>query len=213
MVPDMIEFTTLSMFAAAVMVLLLSPGPNMAFVMAHGVTYGASGGAVAALGIAAADLVLTTLTATGVTAVAAAWPPAFDFIRYAGALYLLWMAYKAVRRPKEPGGPVVSQTSLAAVFVRSMLNSLLNPKALLFFIVFLPQFVDQAKGGMAQQLIVLGCVMTAISTAFHALLGALSGSARRFLARNPQAATLQPYGLAAVLLLLALRLVVMPRPS
>lgn len=209
----MIEFATLSVFAAAVMVLLLSPGPNMAFVMAHGVTYGLGGGAAAALGIAAADLVLTVLTATGITAVIAAWPPAFDLIRYAGALYLLWMAWKALRRPLLPLGPVTRQASLKSVFFRSTLNSLLNPKALLFFMVFLPQFVDTGKGNVAQQLIVLGCVLTAISTVFHGLLGAAGGSARRFVSRNPRAAVLQKYGLAVVLALLALRLLAMPRVS
>ncbi len=209
----MIEFATLSVFAAAVMVLLLSPGPNMAFVMAHGVTYGLGGGAAAALGIAAADLVLTVLTATGITAVIAAWPPAFDLIRYAGALYLLWMACKALRRPLLALGAVTQQTSLKSVFFRSTLNSLLNPKALLFFMVFLPQFVEPGKGNVARQLIVLGCVLTAISTVFHGLLGAAGGSARRFLSRNPRAAVFQKYGLAVVLVLLALRLIAMPRVS
>ncbi|MGT2490244.1 LysE family translocator [Cupriavidus basilensis] len=96
----MIELATLSVFAAAVMVLLLSPGPNMAFVIGarHHLRTRRRHPA-AALGIAAADLVLTVLTATGITAVIAAWPPAFDLIRYAGALYLLWMACKALRRP------------------------------------------------------------------------------------------------------------------
>lgn len=92
----MIETSTLLIFAGAVMALLLSPGPNMAFVMAHGMTYGLGGGAAAALGIGLADLILTVLTATGVTAVVTAWPPSFDLIRYAGAAYLLWMAYKAM---------------------------------------------------------------------------------------------------------------------
>ncbi|KJK24297.1 lysine transporter LysE [Burkholderiaceae bacterium 16] len=209
----MIELATLSVFAAAVMVLLLSPGPNMAFVMAHGITCGPGGGTAAALGIAAADLVLTVLTASGVTAVIAAWPPAFDLIRYAGALYLLWMACKALRRPLSPLSAVAQQASLRSVFFRSTLNSLLNPKALLFFMVFLPQFVDPAKGNVARQLVVLGCVLTLISTVFHALLGAAGGSARRFLSRNPRAAIFQKYGLAVVLALLALRLIAMPRAS
>ena len=209
----MIEFTTLLMFAAAVTMLLLSPGPNMAFVIAHGVSYGLRGGVVAALGIGSADLILTGLTATGITALVAAWPPAFDLIRYAGVLYLLRMAYQALQRPAAAGGTVAAQTSLATVFIRAMLNSLLNPKALLFFMVFLPQFVDAGKGPVAQQLVILGCVLTAISTIFHALLGGMGGSVRRLLSRQPQAARLQPYALATLLLLLALRLVFMQRPA
>jgi threonine/homoserine/homoserine lactone efflux protein len=209
----MMEISTLSIFAAAVMVLLLSPGPNMAFVMAHGVTYGLGGGTAAALGIGSADVVLTALTATGVTAAVTAWPPSFDLIRYAGAAYLLWMAYQATRRPGGLGGVVASQTSLRSVFLRAMLNSLLNPKALLFFMVFLPQFVNPGTSSVARQLVVLGCVLSAISIVFHTLLGAVGGSVRRLLARHSGAARLQSRGLAAVLMLLAFRLAFMSRPS
>lgn len=208
----MIETSTLLIFAGAVMALLLSPGPNMAFVMAHGMTYGLGGGAAAALGIGLADLILTVLTATGVTAVVTAWPPSFDLIRYAGAAYLLWMAYKAMRRPGELGQVAASQATLRSVFVRAMLNSLLNPKALLFFMVFLPQFADPGKGPVGQQLVMLGCVLTAISTVFHTLLGAVGGAVRRFLARHSRASKLQSRGLAALLVLLAVRLAVMSRP-
>ncbi|CAJ96740.1 Threonine/homoserine/homoserine lactone efflux protein [Cupriavidus necator] len=209
----MIALTTLSVFAAAVMLLLLSPGPNMAFVMAHGITYGLRGGVATALGIAVADLILTVLTATGITALVMAWAPAFDLIRYAGAAYLLWMAVKALRQPLALKEAVVTQASLRSVFVRAMLNSLLNPKALLFFMVFLPQFVDPGKGGVARQLLVLGLVLTVIATVFHALLGAAGGTVRRFLSRHPKAATLQSRGLAAVLVLLALRVVLTSRPA
>ncbi|MNT25953.1 Leucine efflux protein [compost metagenome] len=142
-----------------------------------------------------------------------AWAPAFDLIRYAGAAYLLWMAVKALRQPLALKEAVVTQASLRSVFVRAMLNSLLNPKALLFFMVFLPQFVDPGKGGVARQLLVLGLVLTVIATVFHALLGAAGGTVRRFLSRHPKAATLQSRGLAAVLVLLALRLVLTSRPA
>lgn len=209
----MIELHTLLMFSAAVTLLLLSPGPNMAFVLAHGASYGLRGGVVAALGIGCADLLLTALTAGGITAIAAAWPPAFDVLRYAGVLYLLHLAWKALRARGAAGGAAATQATLAALFLRAMLNSLLNPKALLFFMVFLPQFADPLRGPVAPQLVALGCVLTAISTLFHALLGGAGGAARALLARHPGAGRLQPYALAAVLLLLALRLVLMQRPA
>lgn len=209
----MIELSTLSIFSAAVLLLLLSPGPNMTFVLAHGVTYGMRGGAAAALGIGVADLILTALTATGVTAAVNAWPPSFDVIRYAGAAYLLWMAFKALRQPGRLGAAGAPQRSLASVAGRAMLNSLLNPKALLFFVVFLPQFVDPRHGPIAAQLIELGCVLTAISTVFHLLLGAAGGTVQRLVSRHARAAMLQSRGLAAVLVLLAVRLAVMSRPA
>lgn len=207
------EPASLGLFAAAVLLLLMSPGPNMAFVIAHGVGYGWRGSVAASLGIGLADLALTALTALGITAVVAQGPLAFDLIRLAGVLYLLWMACKAWRNPSVLTTQAGSQRALFSVTLRSMLNSLLNPKALLFFMVFLPQFVDPGKGGVARQLLVLGLVLTVIATVFHALLGAAGGTVRRFLSRHPKAATLQSRGLAAVLVLLALRLVLTSRPA
>src|SRR5438445_466619 len=92
----MVALSTLSVFLVAVLLLFLSPGPNMAFVLSHGIAYGPRGGFAAALGISAADLVLTVLTAMGVTAIVAAWPPAFDILRYIGALYLVWLAVRLI---------------------------------------------------------------------------------------------------------------------
>lgn len=209
----MIEPHTLLMFSAAVTMLLLSPGPTMAFVVAHGASYGLRGGVVAALGIGCADLLLTALTATGVTAIAAAWPPAFDVLRYAGVLYLLYLACQALRSPGSAGAAPATEATLAALFLHAMLNSLLNPKALLFFMVFLPQFADPLRGPVAPQLVLLGCVLAAIGTLFHALLGGASGAVRGLLARHRGAGRLQPYALAAVLLALALRLLLMQRPA
>lgn len=210
---DMIDLATLSVFAVAVMFLLISPGPNMMFVVTHGATYGWMGGVASALGIGAADLVLTALTATGIAAVVGSMPAAFDVIRFCGAAYLLWMAYKCVQAPTAPSVAIASQATLKAVFARAMLNSLLNPKALLFFVVFLPQFVVPGHGPVAWQLLFLGSVLTVIAIVFHAALGAGSGVVRRFLDANPKFAHLQSLGLATVLVLLALRLIVMARPD
>lgn len=209
----MLDMQTLVIFAGAVTLLLLSPGPNMAFVISHGLSMGWRGGLAAALGISLADLLLTVLTATGVTALIAAWPPSFDIIRYSGAVYLLWMAFKLLQ-PRTVGmGEGSRETSLAAVLVAATLNSLLNPKALLFFIVFLPQFVVPAKGAVAQQLLLLGLVLSVIALVFHVVLGACGGVLSRWFSSKGRLARLQPRLLASVLALLALRLMLMQRPA
>jgi threonine/homoserine/homoserine lactone efflux protein len=208
-----IALPTLTLFAGAALLLLLSPGPNMAFVIAHGARYGWRGGVAAALGIGAADLVLTMLTAAGVTAIVAKWPPAFELIRVAGVLYLLWMAYKAWRISASLPAHRELQGSLASVFVRALLNSLLNPKALLFFLVFLPQFVVRGTAPVAQQLIILGAVLTAIAVVFHAGLGILGGAIHRLPSRSHGAARWQSRGLVLVLTMLAVRLALTSRPA
>lgn len=209
----MVDLPTLSVFLLAVLALFLTPGPNMAFLLSHGVTHGPRGGFAVALGITAADLILTVLTATGITALAAAWPPSFDVLRFLGALYLAWLAIQAIR---SPGKAVVSrhqQASMARIFRMAMLNSLLNPKALLFFMVFLPQFVVAAHGQVALQLAVLGGTLSLAGLLFNTLLGMFSGQIGTFLQRSPRAAKYQGWFLGGVLASLAVRLLLLERPA
>lgn len=202
----MIEPSTLWMFSCAILVLMMAPGPNMAFVIAHAVRYGWRGGMCAALGIGAADLVLTALTAAGVTALVLQWPPTINLIRLGGAAYLLHMAWKILASARGVAHETVAQKSLGGVWMRSLLNSLLNPKALLFFMVFLPQFVDASKGHLSRQLVVLGVTLTLISTVFHAVLGSAGGVICRLFAANAHTARWRSWCIAAVLAALALRL-------
>lgn len=210
----MIDATTFVLFLIAVLTLFVSPGPNMAFVMSHGMSFGLRGGLAAAIGIGSADVVLTVLTATGVTAMVFAWSPAFDVLRIAGAAYLLWLAIKTLW---SPAGAVTTKSGTAhlafhKIACNAMLGSLLNPKALLFFMVFLPQFVDPAKGSIAVQLITLGLILSAASVVFNTLLGAFSGQLGMLLQRNPRAATLQKWLLGGVLAALAVRMFLTERP-
>jgi len=209
----MVDLATLSVFLLAALALFLSPGPNMAFVLSQGVAHGPRGGLAAALGIAAADMVLTGLTATGVTALVAAWPLSFDLLRYLGAIYLVWLAVQAWRAPGRMVVPRGEHVSLLQVFRRATLNSLLNPKALLFFMVFLPQFVVASHGDVVAQLVVLGCVLSLAGLLFNLVLGAFSGQVGSFMQRHPRGARYQGWFLAAVLFALAARLLLLDRPT
>ncbi|MDM0091183.1 MULTISPECIES: LysE family translocator [unclassified Variovorax] len=211
----MIDLATLGLFLLAVLALFLSPGPNMAFVLAHGVAQGPRGGFAAAIGISAADLVHTLCAATGITALVAAWAPAFDLLRYAGALYLLWLARKAWRDggAAAPGTAAPAPAPFARIVRQAWLNNLVNPKALLFFMLFLPQFVDPARGHVTLQLVLLGGVLSLAALAFNTLLGAFSGQVGRWLQRRPGAARLQHRLLAVAMLGLGLRLLMLDRPA
>ena len=211
----MISLATLALVLLAVLALFLSPGPNMAFVLSHGVAHGPRGGFAAALGISSADLVHTLFAATGVTALVAAWPPSFDLLRYAGALYLLWLAVQSLRSSNVGlPGATRAQPSAFARFVRmAFFNNLVNPKALLFFMVFLPQFVDPARGSVPLQLVQLGVMLSAAALAFNTLLGACSGQVGRWLQRRPGAEKFQRSLLALVMVGLAIRLLLLDRPS
>jgi threonine/homoserine/homoserine lactone efflux protein len=196
-----------------VLTLFLSPGPNMAFVLSHGVAHGTRGGLAAALGIGLADVFFTILTATGITALVAAWPPSFDILRYAGAIYLVWLAINAIRHLGGIGTLERQNDSFINIVRRATINNLLNPKALLFFMVFLPQFVKTQNGNVPLQILILGCILTIAGVLFNIMLGAFSGQVGTFLKRNPNAAKYQGWFLGVVLLALAARLLFLERPA
>ena len=209
----MIEPGTLWLFLVAVLALFLSPGPNMAFVLSHGIALGPRAGFAAGLGIAAADLLHTLCAATGVTALVAAWPPSFDLLRYAGALYLLWLAWRALRSGSAHLPAQAGRAGFAQVLRSAWLNNLVNPKALLFFMVFLPQFVDPARGSVPAQLALLGVTLSLAGLLFNTVLGACSGMIGRWLQHRRGAAGFQRGLLATVMVGLALRLLLIDRPS
>jgi threonine/homoserine/homoserine lactone efflux protein len=209
----MIDLPTLAVFLLAVFTLFLSPGPNMAFVLSHGIAFGPRGGFAAALGITLADLILTVLTATGITALVAAWPPSFDALRYLGAVYLVWLAVQAIRKPGKAVVTHREQASFSRIVRMALLNSLLNPKALLFFMVFLPQFVVESHGDVALQLTLLGCTLSAAALLFNSVLGIFSGRVGELLHRREGALKYQSWFLAALLFALATRLLLLERPT
>lgn len=210
----MIDTSTFLLFLLAVLTLFLSPGPNMAFVMSHGMAYGLRGGLAAALGIGCADVVLAALTATGVTAMVFAWSASFDVLRIAGAGYLMWLAIKTLRSPAHESTRESSPANLAfhKIAKSAMLGSLLNPKALLFFTVFLPQFVNPANGDVTLQLVTLGLVLSATSVVFNTTLGAFSGQLCVLAGHHLRAAIFQKWLLGGVLAALAVRMFLTDRP-
>jgi threonine/homoserine/homoserine lactone efflux protein len=203
---------TLVLFSLAVLGLMVSPGPNMALVVSHGLSLGTRGGLASATGIFAADLVMTGLVCAGIAALFAAWPPAFDGLRWLGAAYLAWLGFKALRTRRTGINPAPAKASLRQAFQAAVLVSLLNPKALLFFLVFLPQFVDPARGPVGAQLLVLGLLLSGIALVFHGLLGLCSGAAAAWLrGRGPSLRWLDRLQ-AGLLFGLALRLLLLERP-
>jgi len=206
-------FATLLVFSAAVLGLLLSPGPNMAFLLSQSLAHGARGGLAVAAGILVADLAMTMLTAAGIAAMVAGWSPSFDVLRFAGAVYLAWLAVQAMRARGAAQVRATTRVALSRVLRGAAVNSLLNPKALLFFLVFLPQFVQPERGTVTWQLLVLGACLSVLAFAFHALLGAFSGGVGRFVSGNATLARWTGGVQAAVMLGLAARLLLLDRPA
>lgn len=205
------DATNLYLFTVAALLLLIVPGPNMAIVTSHAATHGWRAGFAAALGITLADVLMTAMVSAGLGALVMSWTPAFDLLRWAGACYLMWLAWKALSTPPAEADAQPALASLRKIFIRATLNSLLNPKALLFFMVFLPQFVTLGASSVTLQLMVLGVLLALIALIFHSLLSLCAGQLHGRLREGIISRRLGAYGFAVVMTALAARLLVLNR--
>lgn len=167
----------LLLYLAALAGAYLLPGPDMALVIATATARGARTALVTALGIAASRAVHVTLSGLGLAALMAANPRLLDLVRWSGALYLCWMAFQLLRNEGgasasagPPAAAPPSLPSLPASLLRGLLTNLLNPKALLFCSLLLPQFVTAGAGaGVARQYLLLGAILVLTGLAFDTL--------------------------------------------
>ena len=199
----------LALFLAAAAILTITPGPDMLFCLANGVAQGPKAGAVAALGVGIGLCVHIALAAAGLTALLLASPQLFDLVRYAGAAYLAWLGWQAIRRPAmlRVDGTIAPRLPVGAILRRGAVTNLLNPKVALFFIAFLPQFADPDRGQIWLQLVVLGLILSVPGTLVNMAIGMSGGGVGRFLAARPRIARLQGWISGSLFLLLAARLV------
>lgn len=159
------EAAVLAPFALAVVVIALTPGPDMTFFLGRALTRGRAAGLAALAGATTGIMVHTALVALGLSALIVAAPKAFLALKIAGALYLLWLAVQAIRHGSALTLPRTAPRprSLAATWAQGLAINLLNPKIVLFFMTFLPQFVSVDDPDAAAKLFVLGGVFIAIA--------------------------------------------------
>ncbi|WBB67681.1 LysE family translocator [Micromonospora sp. WMMD812] len=168
--------TALTGYLAAIVVLMVTPGPDMMFVLANATRYGARAGVVAALGVAAGEAVHVTAVVCGLAAAISASPVLFAVIRWAGAAYLIILGVRALRSTAEPTAAAAGHDSRASrAFLRGLVTNLLNPKMILFSVAFLPQFVSPASGNVTAQLVLLGALFVAVQLTVDIALGAGAG--------------------------------------
>lgn len=165
---------TLAAFIAAGLLLNITPGADFIFVSASGISGGPKVGMAAAIGINLGIVLHVALAAAGVSALLMAWPPAYDAIRYAGAVYLLWLAVQAWRAG-DSVAPGHAAAGMARAVRRGFLTNVLNPKTALFIFAFIPQFTDPAQGPLWMQIAVLGAIFTLFGAVFSLCLGAAAG--------------------------------------
>ncbi|KAJ57487.1 hypothetical protein ACMU_02990 [Actibacterium mucosum KCTC 23349] len=168
-------------FLAAALALNLTPGADVMFASATGLRGGPLAGIVAGIGVGLGSLVHIALAVGGVAALLAAAPWAFVALRWAGAGYLLWLAYKSWTAPAP--APGTAAISYGRALRQGWITNVLNPKVAIFVLAFLPQFADPALGPVAPQMAVLGLTLTVTGTFITCSYGALAGALGQRLAR------------------------------
>lgn len=204
----MISLTAAAAVAAFALGLVLTPGPNMMYLVSRSVTQGRRAGLVSLGGVAAGFLVYVAAATAGLTAVFTLVPALYTVIRLAGAAYLLWLAWQALR----PGGTAAfAPADLPAdpprrLFTMGLVTNLLNPKIAILYVSLLPQFADPERGSMAVQILLLGLLQITIAITVNALIVLGAGGIAAFLGRRPGWRRVQRYVMGSVLAGLAVQI-------
>jgi threonine/homoserine/homoserine lactone efflux protein len=196
-------------FLTAAILITLSPGPDNMMVLGAGIAKGRARGIAFGLGCALGCLNHTLLAVIGVSALIAASPTAFTALKIAGGLYLVWMGIGALRSrggAQVTGG--VPDESARRLFFKGLLANAINPKVVLFFLSFLPQFVVASRGDANWQIAWLGLIFTVQAAVLFGLLGYFSGMIGQWLNRTPRAGMWLDRIAGAIFVGLGLRLIV-----
>ncbi len=202
------ELSTLLAFAAVSIGMVLTPGPNMIYLVSRSVAQGRRAGLVSLAGVILGFFVWMLLAAFGVTAMLLVVPYAYDALRIAGALYLGWLAWEALR----PGGASPFATGSLRpdgprkLFLIGLVTNLLNPKIALLYLALLPQFIDPERGAVLTQTLALGGAQILVATLGDAMFVFAAGAIAGFLARRPFWALAQRWLMGCVFGALAIRM-------
>lgn len=180
-----VEQHLFALFLITTFVAMISPGPDMLFILGCGMRGGARAGLLATAGVATSEIVHITLAAAGLSAFFAAAPTAFTALRLVGAGYLIHLGVQAIRhRGKEQVEPTDAGVSGRRAYLRGLLTNLVNPKMVTFTIAFLPQFVDPRLGRVWLQFLVLGAVFVGLEFLVDGTVGVLAGRIGGWLGRR-----------------------------
>jgi threonine/homoserine/homoserine lactone efflux protein len=202
------HLTSLLGFALVSFGLVLTPGPNMIYLISRSITQGPAAGIVSLGGVALGFVFYMLCAAFGISALLFAVPFAYDALRLAGAAYLLWLAWQALK----PNGRSPFQVKKLRVdgprklFAMGFFTNLLNPKIAMLYLALLPQFIDPGEGSVLTQSLVLGSIQTVISVSVNAMIALAAGSIALFLGTRPTWLLVQRWLMGTVLAGLAVRM-------
>jgi len=179
------DWSTLILFATAVLILVFTPGPNTLYIIARSVNQGRTAGIVSSLGVEVGTLIHIAAAAFGISALLMSSAMAFNIVKYAGAAYLIYLGIKTLlTREKTAVAKTVEEASLRRTFSQAVLVNILNPKSAMFFFAFLPQFIDVERGAIAAQILFLGVIVVVLGFTSGSLYSLLAGGIGNLLRGN-----------------------------
>ena len=202
------ETNSLLAFAMISLGMVLTPGPNMIYLISRSICQGRVAGLISLGGVALGFVFYMICAAFGITAMVMAVPYAYDTLRIAGAIYLLWLAWQAIR----PGGKSLFQVkdlpkdAPKKLFMMGFLTNVLNPKIAVMYLSLLPQFISPEQGNVLTQSFVLGLTQITISVSVNAIIALFSGTIASFLMNKPSLALIQRWIMGSVLTALAIKI-------
>ena len=204
----MIALPDLLLFAGAALLMVLTPGPNMIYLISRSICQGRTAGVISLAGVITGFFVHMLAAAAGLSALFLAIPFAYEILKWLGALYLMWMAWEAVK----PGArsPFEAQALPAdpprKLFLMGFLTNVLNPKVAVFYLSIFPQFIVTERGSVFLQSVTLGLTQISISFTVNLLIALSAAGIAAWFARNPLWLATQRYVMGFVLAALAVRL-------
>jgi len=200
------EKTAFFTFLFAAFMLNIAPGPDMLYVIGRSVGQGRKAGIVSSLGVFVGCWVHILAAAVGIAALLRSSPVAFNVVRYAGAVYLIYLGVRMIAQRANFSSQQLRPESMVSIFRQGAITNVLNPKVAIFFLAFLPQFVDARRGSVALQILVLGLIFNVGGTLVNLAVAYAGGTLGELLRRNQQFARLQRWFTGLVFVGLGLRL-------
>ena len=197
--------SSLLLFISAALVLLLIPGPAVFYIVGRSIGQGRGAGLVSALGISVGCLFHTAAAAVGLSALLMSSAVAFSVVKYLGAAYLIYLGIQKLRseEPAELSGNI-RPVKLSRIFAQGIIVNVLNPKEALFFLAFLPQFVDPSRGHVAGQILFLGVLLAILGVTSDSLWALFAGTLAHWLRGNARWMRTQRYVSGGMLISLSL---------
>jgi threonine/homoserine/homoserine lactone efflux protein len=203
----MIEPTKFALFIGVSWALILAPGPDMLCVITRGMAHGRRAGILSAIGVVCGILVHTTAAALGLTLLLQTSAVAFLFVKLIGAAYLIYLGIRSWREKSTFRLQTAAKSAKSsALFWQGVLSNVLNPKIAIFFLAFLPQFVDRGSPQVTWQLLILGITFACFGLCFLLVVGYFSGSIGSWLSYRPNYAQFFQRFAAGILISLGIRL-------